>query len=274
MHFQRRAGADPEHLGHGGQRQRCLQQLLAQDPDRNPTAPRGGSRGTQAAPPCSWLQWSLQEQTGEASRPVGSPFPRFGKEQIPAWGGGVAGGSFGRREMGSPQRSPASPSLPGPASLPSELVLLLPPVAHLEQKFRGCPGIDAAPVPRTGSQAVSRTQRGSPPLAAEKGQALPGDTGLEVMGCRAPGAVLHARAMAGRTLLALGEVAAAAATGAGSAAGLQPQPPAKHLQQAGAGSSPAPEEKHPRREVHVRSAHSVLPPLGGDRPLELVGAWG
>lgn len=151
--------------------------------------------------------------------------------------------------MGSTQRPPSSPPLPGRAPLPSEFVLLFPPVAHLEQKFRGCPGPDAVPVPRAGSRAVARAHGGTPG-AVEKGKAPPGDTGLDVISRKAPGAVLRTRVMKGRMLLAPGEVG----TGAGSAAGPQPQPPAKQLQQAGAGSSPAPEEKHPRREVHAWSA--------------------
>lgn len=105
------------------------------------------------------------------------------------------------------------------------------------------------PVPCAGSRAVARAHGGTPG-AVEKGQAPPGDTGLDVISRKAPGVVLRTRVMKGRMLLAPGEVG----TGAGSAAGPQPQPPAKQLQQAGAGSSPAPEEKHPRREVHVWSA--------------------
>lgn len=43
------------------------------------------------------------------------------------------------------------------ASRPAELVLLSPPVAHLEQKFRGCPGTDATSgCQRVSSAAASR----------------------------------------------------------------------------------------------------------------------
>lgn len=109
--------------------------------------------------------------------PRGLAVPPLWEGTNPSWGWRGRGLLWPEGD-GEPQRSPASPSLPGLASLPSELVLLLPPVAHLEQKFRGCPGVDAAPVPRAGSQAVSRTQRGPPPPCCGEGTSTAGGHGF------------------------------------------------------------------------------------------------
>lgn len=64
----------------------------------------------------------------------------------PGWGRAARAGSLGK--PGAPRAG---------ASRLAELVLLLLPVAHLEQRFRGCPGIDARPgCQREAAQLLAR----------------------------------------------------------------------------------------------------------------------
>lgn len=117
-----------------------------------PTTIARGCRGTRggAVPTPRGAGHCPQRGGGCQTRTAPAGAQGLGRRALGSCGGGVGGAR--RRGAG--------------ASRPAELVLLSPPVAHPEQKFRGCPGTDATP----GCQRESGT-------AASQGNAA----------CRCPG---------------------------------------------------------------------------------------
>lgn len=97
---------------------------------------------------------------GPCSKGCWAPCPAGRLLSNPSSTGGITRAGAERRGLSELRRQQRGGSLGAGgagASRLAELVLLAPPVAHLEQKFRGCPSIDAVPgCHRESSAAASR----------------------------------------------------------------------------------------------------------------------